>query len=98
MDWVIVTLQVIIVIYLVVLSRDIAKLGVEVRKLRHEMEKWRVRQSKIKSRVANTGIPVVDATVRTIRRDTDDLPLTGRMSTGLHRKKRDFGTTNDDRL
>lgn len=46
---------------------------------------FRVRQGQIGRQKAVTKNPTVDSKARTVVRDTDDLPLTGRMSTGIHR-------------
>lgn len=51
--------------------------------LRQIDEKDRVRQGKIAGDRASYSTPKVDATARTVRRDTKDLPKTGRQSSGL---------------
>lgn len=40
--------------------------------------------------------PQVDAAARTTKRDSHDLPLTGRMSQGLHREKSNSVRLTDD--
>lgn len=101
MEWVlaiIATIVVINLVYLIAVWRMVIQLGVELKTLKPMILAGKPKQARIKSKQASQGIPVVDAKAVTVRRDTDDLPLTGRMSTGVHRKKMDFGAANDDRL
>ena len=56
----------------------------------------RVRQGNISSQRATRANPKVDSKARTVVRDTHDLPLTGRMSQGVHRKKREIDSLTED--
>jgi len=101
MDWLVIiaiALVVINLIYTIAVWRMAISLGVEIKSLKASVLAGKPRQAHIKSKTANTGIPIVDARAVTVRRDTDDLPLTGRMSTGLHRRKRDYGAADDGGL
>ena len=101
MDWVlalIATIVVINLVYLIGVWRTVTQLGVEVKALKPMILAGKPKQARIRSKEANTGIPIVDARAVTVRRDTDDLPLTGRQSFGVHRKKRDYGTADDGGL
>ena len=93
MDWVLLVLLLIILVYLVILHRRFD--GVD-EKLRVLNTKFSTRQSSVASRRASTGTPIVDAKARTTRRDSNDLPTTGRMSDGLHRRKRDARIVSND--
>lgn len=93
MDWVIIALLLIILAYLVILHRRLD--GVE-NKLRVMNSKFSTRQTGVAHRRSTESIPHVDARARTVRRDTHDLPVTGRMSDGLHRRKRDASIIRDN--
>lgn len=56
----------------------------------------RVRQGKVSFAQASQGSPTIDSRARTTTRDTDDLPVTGRMGKGLTRKRRSFDRLTDD--
>lgn len=56
----------------------------------------RARMGNVKKPEKRTAAtPPIDAKARTTKRDTDDLPPTGRMSTGIHRRRSDVGSTDD---
>lgn len=57
---------------------------------------FRTRQGKIASQRTRVANPKVDSRARTTVRDTNDLPVTARISTGVHRKKRNFDRLPDD--
>ena len=69
----------------------------QVEKLQVQLNVLRTRQGKISSERASRSAPKVDSIARTIIRDSDDLPKTGRMAVGLHRKRVDHGSVNHDR-
>ena len=101
MDWLVIIAIVLVVInliYTIAMWQKVIDLGVEVKSLRALVLAGKPKQVRVKSKHASQGIPIVDAKAVTVRRDTDDLPLTGRQSTGVHRKRRDYGAANDDRL
>lgn len=80
----------------VVLWGQIRDLKTDMLRMRSEIAS--TRQAKVKSFVRSTATPGVDARARTTRRDTDDLPRTGRMSQGVHRKKTNAREPDDYRL
>lgn len=57
---------------------------------------FRTRQGKIASQRTGVANPKVDSRARTTIRDTKDLPATARISTGVHRKKRNFDRLTPD--
>lgn len=68
----------------------------QVRQFRKEVNLLRARQSTIGVQKVMRANPKVDAVARTKVRDSDDLPLTGRMSQGIRRKKSNGRVNNDD--
>lgn len=68
-------------------------------KLRHNnmlIEGLRTHQSSIARSKTSTASPTVDSRARTTRRDTADLPATGRMSQGVHRIRSNGGRIDSD--
>lgn len=68
----------------------------QYRQLDQKINRFASRQSDIRWKRRESRIPSVDAQARTTSRDSDDLPATGRMSTGVHRKKRTHARAEDD--
>jgi hypothetical protein len=72
------------------------------RGVRRDLDALRAEQAARNARLhaarTSTRVPGVDARARTTRRDSDDLPATGRMSQGVHRKRTDARKPDDDRL
>lgn len=58
--------------------------------IEEHLKVFRTRQGKIASQRTIVANPKVDSAARTTVRDTKDLPVTARISTGVHRKKRSF--------
>lgn len=86
-DWVIDLVTLLILGRLVMILLRIEKwMSIISRKV----DEQKARQSSIAARRASTSTPSVDAKARTTKRDSNDLPATGRMSMGIHRKKRDY--------
>lgn len=68
-----------------------------VRQLDQKVNRFATRQSDIRWKRRENRTPSVDARARTVSRDSNDLNATGRMSTGVHRKKRIHARAEDDR-
>lgn len=68
----------------------------KLNKMEEHLLVFRTRQGKIASQRVSTANPQVDSHARTTVRDTPDLPATARISTGVHRKKRDFDRLTHD--
>lgn len=94
--------DVILTILVVVLMIWVSVLTERYRGLREDVDRLRsdsaARSTPIAQARAHHRVPGVDATARTTRRDSNDLPLTGRMSQGVKRVRYDARTSNDDRL
>lgn len=88
MIWVVLTIIAVAVVTLIAMQvsmrRDVKKLDV---RLQYHIVSTSTRQSRVVNQVVTRRNPQVDAVARTVKRDSNDLPLTGRMSTGVHRKK-----------
>lgn len=65
-------------------------------RIERDIEVFRVRQGRIAGSRASTAVPKVDSRARTTRRDTPDLPATGRMSTAVHRQRSNGRGLTDD--
>lgn len=99
MDWVIVVIQLVVLVMLLRIAAQLRDVKDRLRVISTKVDEQKARQSQITARRASSSTPQVDAKARTTKRDTDDLPLTGRMSMGVHRKKRDYdGNADDNRL
>lgn len=85
MEW-LVFIWILILVLQVMNYRQLSKLRAQLTHVEMQLNGFRVRQGKIASRKSSSKPPGVDAKARTVRRDTDDLPATGRMSNGLHMK------------
>lgn len=72
---------------MMVLSTRHVQLRRDVDALRSELFKLAPRTGAIGHAKNHRSVPKVDAQGRTTRRDTDDLPATGRMSQGVKRVK-----------
>lgn len=100
MDAIIVLLLLAIFVCMVVLIRHTNDLRHQTRKLNQAHQSRQVDLTT--KRVGHTSTPTVDARARTTKRDTADLPLTGRQSIGLKRTRRGGESrdriSHDDRL
>lgn len=85
MDWAILIVLVVILALLISIKRDITD---NHNRVLSELHQFRTRQTNIARERSSRRTPHVDAHAKTTVRDTDDLPLTGRMSQGVMRKKR----------
>jgi hypothetical protein len=81
-------------IVVAILLYRIKRLTVDIASVKYELKQFRARQTKIK--IARGSIPIVDAVAKTNRRDTSDLPSTGRMSQAIHRRRHEVDSPNDD--
>lgn len=96
MDWVITFLVLVLVVYMVLLMRQLDDLRAKQSAILAQLDQFRTRQSAIaQHRNAQRG-PPVDVRAKTSRRDSDDLPVTGHMTTALHREKRVYERTDAD--
>jgi hypothetical protein len=93
-------LDAILIIAVLALSVATAMLFEKLRQLKETISelvvKNEARNSAIAAQRAHRGVPGVDAKARTTRRDTDDLPRTGRMSQGVRRVRSDAQRNNLD--
>jgi len=64
----------------------------EIEELRKEIRA--TRQAKMRSTTTDRQLPHIDSRGRTTRRDTDDLPRTGRMTSATSRKRTDGNGTD----
>lgn len=96
MDWLVWITEVTIVFLIFILLRRIDELKLEMMKVREVVAGLRGHNGTIASRKASSSTPTIDARGRTVIRDTDDLPLTGRMSVAVHREKKDYERHTDD--
>ena len=87
---------------LLILAVSVAVLAERQRRFRRELDQLRsesaARNASVAARRTHRASPGVDAAGRTTRRDSDDLPLTGRMSQGVQRVRRYGRTGSDDQL
>lgn len=96
MDWVILFLLLGVLAYLVVISRQLDDVKRRQRQTLQSLNQFRTRQTSVaQGRVIQRG-PTIDAQARTIRRDSNDIPATGRMSRAIHRTKVDYARTDTD--
>lgn len=83
----------IVIVALAMLFERYRMLQREVNVLRSEAHG---RKAAISALRAHQPTPRVDSKVRTTRRDTDDLPVTGRMSQGVKRIRTTYDSSSDD--
>lgn len=95
-DVILTVLLVLLMIWVAVLSERLRQFNIEILRLRSKVEG--AKNNSIPISRAPHRPPGVDAHARTTRRDTDDLPHTGRMSQGVKRAKTNARKTDDDRL
>ena len=91
--WIILAVAIISMIVVFGIINEIRALQVQMDLLERSV---RVRHGKISSKRVSRGNPQVDSKARTVTRDTHDLPLTGRMSQGVHREKRKSDSDTED--
>lgn len=91
-----------LILVVAILAIAVGVLFEKFRSLRRDLDALRsesaARNSAIRAARTHHAPPGVDARARTTRRDTDDLPLTGRMSQGVKRVRTDARSRDDDRL
>lgn len=85
MDIMLLIICALLIFAIVVLWGQIRDLRSDLLQVRSELAS--TKQARIRSFVQSTATPHVDAKARTVTRDSHDLPATGRMSQGVHRKK-----------
>lgn len=95
MDWVILFLLVIILGYLIILHRHLDKISAGITRIQSGLIALRVRQGQVTQRKQSNPIPHVDSRARVTKRDTPDLPLTGRMGVAIKREARYDRKHND---
>lgn len=83
-DVVTTALVLILVVWVSVLTSRYQELQQQINKIRSDIA---ARQAQIAHARSTRQVPHVDAKARTVQRDTDDLPVTGRMSQGVKRVK-----------
>jgi len=93
--WVIVVVLALMAVALATLFERTKRLQDDINRLRSEAA---ARKSSIAQARTTRKPPGVDAHAVTTRRDTNDLPLTGRMSQGIKRVRTDARIDTDDRL
>lgn len=96
MDWFIAITLVLIFVMLFLMNRRLTKIEERQKVTLSQLNLFRARQASTAHRVSHGGAVQIDAHGRTTRRDTSDLPATGRMSTAVHREKRDYGRAAAD--
>lgn len=96
MDWVIVFLLGVVLVMQIITMRSLDDIRRRQRQTMASLDSLRTRQSSIATQRTSQQRPQVDVRSRTVRRDTDDLPATGRMSTAVHRKRIDFASPTAD--
>lgn len=96
MDWVLLVLGLMILAYLVYVARQVDDVKRRQRQTLTLLSRATTRQSSVANRPTMQRSPQVDAKARTVRRDSNDLEATGRMSMAVHRKKVDFASTESD--
>jgi hypothetical protein len=94
-DVILTVLVVFLMVALAVLWERVRRLNLEVLRLRSEVA---ARRAAIATARATRQVPGVDSKVIVTRRDTDDIPHTGRMSQGVKRVRTNARPDNDDRL
>jgi hypothetical protein len=96
MELLIAILGILALVGIAVLWRKMEDLRDDIFTLRSDIAKLRGHNGTVMERRTNSSTPKVDAKARTTRRDTADLPATGRMSVAVHRRKRDYDRDTDD--
>lgn len=92
MIWLVWIVLLILSIALLAVSRRLRQ--AEVLIMAHSLQ-LRTRQGRSESQVVSNRNPRVDSRARTTKRDSFDLPLTGRMSQAIVRKRSDARPSND---
>lgn len=88
--------MIVVVIMLLNVLDGLRKARVEATELRKSLDGLRVRQGDMKRQRTDHANPRVDARVVRTRRGDEDLPRTGRMTTGLKRTLRDGRQSAND--
>jgi hypothetical protein len=95
-DVILTVIVVVLIVAVAILAERVRQFNIELLRLRSRTEG--AKNSSVPVSRAPHRPPGVDAHARTTRRDTDDLPHTGRMSQGVKRVKSNARKTDDDRL
>lgn len=96
MDWVILFLLLVVLVYQVIIMRRLDDIVRRLKMILTKLDESRTRQGNVTSRRTSEGSPKIDAKARVIRRDTMDLPVTGRISRAVKREKRDYARADAD--
>ena len=96
MEWVLLFLMLALLAFAVLILRKLDKVEGRLQFIINQLRNLSPTQSAIRSGFRTEGKPSVDARAVTTRRDSHDLPTTGRMSIGLHRNRRDFDGIDTD--
>lgn len=95
MEWVLLFCLVVIIAFTILTLRKLDRMEEQHRFIINQLRMLLPSQHRIKSEFRSEGSPGVERAVTT-RRDSNDLPATGRMKQGVHFTRRDFDRINPD--
>jgi len=96
MDWVILFFVLVVLGMQIYTQRQLDDVRRRQRQTLNALDQFRTRQGSIAQGRRTSAVPSVDTRVVTTHRDSDDLPVTGRMSMAVHRDKRDYDRADTD--
>lgn len=95
MEWVLLFCLLVVIVFTILTLRKLDRMEEQHRFIINQLRSLLPTQSRIKSEYRSDSQPRVERAVTT-RRDTDDLPTTGRMKHGLRLIRRDFDSLDSD--
>lgn len=95
MEWVLLFCLLVVIVFTILTLRKLDRMEEQHRFIINQLRSLLPTQSRVKSEYRSDSQPRVERAVTT-RRDTDDLPTTGRMKPGLRFTRRDFDSLDSD--
>lgn len=96
MDEITAVLMLFVLLVQVLILRRLARVEDKIRAHNTLLEGFRTRQGRLAGTRTTQATPRIDSKARTTRRDTADLPTTGRQSMGVHRVRSNGGRIDSD--